>query len=212
MSGGKRRSLKALLSVMLLATGAARAGTTESGMRVVGDASPPIGYVAFCRDLPSQCIAQGSARAERLTPERWREMAEANTLGNLLISPLTDLEYYQSEEVWALPGSYGDCEDYVLLKRKWLVERGWPTGALLITVAFDEYGEGHAVLIARTDRGDLVLDNRTNSILPWDRTPYRYVKRQSTSDPNRWVRVGQPTHGEVTASARRRAAAPAPSR
>lgn len=212
MSGGKRRSLRALLGIMVVATGAARAETPESGMRVVGDANPPVGYVAFCRELPSECIAQGSGRAESLTPERWREMAEANTLGNLLISPLTDLEYYKSEEVWALPGSYGDCEDYVLLKRKWLVERGWPTGALLIAVAFDEYGEGHAVLIARTDRGDFVLDNKTNAILRWDRTPYRYVKRQSTSDPNRWVRVGQPTQGEVTAAARRRADGGTPSR
>ena len=78
------------------------------------------------------------------------------------------------------------------MKRKLLVERGWSTGALLVTVVFDEIGDGHAVLLVRTDRGELVLDNKTDAVLAWYETAYRFVKRQSVADPNRWVSVGDP--------------------
>ena len=65
----------------------------------------------------------------------------------------------------------------------------WVTSALLVTVVFDEVGDGHAVLIARTDRGELVLDNKAESVRLWYQTAYRFVKRQSAADPNRWVAV-----------------------
>jgi len=204
MTDGKRGSRVATLVgvLLVLAFGTAQAGETNPKMGITGHASPPVGYIAFCHRIPLECIGRGSSQAERLTPERWREMEETNALGNLLIKPVSDLEGYKTEEVWAVPGSYGDCEDFVLLKRKWLIERGWPTGALLIAVVFDEFNEGHAVLVARTDRGDFVLDNKTNAIQLWHRTPYRFVKRQSTTNPNRWVRIGKPMHEAVTSAAR----------
>ena len=59
-------------------------------------------------------------------------------------------------------------------------------------MVFDEVGDGHAVLLARTSRGELVLDNKTDDIRLWHETAYRYVKRQSITDPNRWVSVGDP--------------------
>ena len=45
------------------------------------------------------------------------------------------------------------------LERRDLIEKGWPVGALLITVVRQRNGEGHAVLTVETDRGDLVLDS-----------------------------------------------------
>jgi len=77
----------------------------------------------------------------------------------------------------------------VLLKRKTLADLGWGTTNLLVAVVFDEAGEGHAVLVVRTDRGDFVLDNKVDEVRRWDETAYRYVKRQSTRDPNLWVRI-----------------------
>jgi predicted transglutaminase-like cysteine proteinase len=41
-----------------------------------------------------------------------------------------------------------------------------------------------------TDKGDFVLDNQNDDILLWSRTGYRFVKRQSQSDPNVWVLLG----------------------
>ena len=38
------------------------------------------------------------------------------------------------------------CEDYALLKRHELMQLGWPSSALLMTVVMDESFEGHAVL------------------------------------------------------------------
>jgi len=59
-----------------------------------------------------------------------------------------------------------------------------------VTVVRDRQGDGHAVLTVRTDRGDYVLDNETSDIRLWHQTGYRFVKRQSSVDPNLWVTVG----------------------
>ena len=59
---------------------------------------------------------------------------------------------------------------------------------LLITVVRKPDGEGHAVLTVRTDKGDYVLDNLTDTVKPWEETGYRYLKRQST-DPYRTLGV-----------------------
>ena len=48
-----------------------------------------------------------------------------------------------------------------------------------MTVVIDEKGEGHAVLTLITSRGDLILDNKTNAVLPWTQTGYTFVKRES---------------------------------
>lgn len=189
----RRPTLAGLLALIGAAAAAIDPASADAfSMKVNGFTQPPVGYVAFCRGVPEECAASGSDAAEALTEERWHDLQEVNTFVNRIVIPATDLAYYRSEEHWALPVTYGDCEDYVLLKRKWLIERNWPTGALLITVVFDEIGEGHAVLLVRTTRGDIVLDNKTDEIRFWHETAYRFVKRQSITDPNRWVSVGDP--------------------
>ena len=56
-----------------------------------------------------------------------------------------------------------------------------------MTVVMDEDGEGHAVLTARTQAGDVILDNRSNEIRLWTKTPYEFVMRQSSRNPQVWV-------------------------
>ena len=170
-------------------------------MRVKGLTNPPLGYLDFCRQSPQECLPRGGGAAMRLDEARWRELNELNTLVNRAVIPVTDLDQYRAEEVWTMPGKYGDCEDYVLLKRKLLAESGWPTGSLLITVVFDEMNAGHAVLLVRTDRGDIVLDNKTDAIRRWQETPYRYVKRQSVENPNRWVSLGDSRRSAISTAA-----------
>ena len=58
-----------------------------------------------------------------------------------------------------------------------------------MTVVIDELNEGHAVLMIRTDRGDYILDNKTNAVLPWDETGYVYVKREG-QDSMAWTSLG----------------------
>ena len=97
----------------------------------------------------------------------------------------------------------GDCEDYVLLKRRMLMQAGWPREALLITVVRDKKGDGHAVLTVKTDKGDFVLDNQEEQVLLWSDTGYRFVKRQSQSNPNNWVALGDPRPTVATATSSR---------
>jgi predicted transglutaminase-like cysteine proteinase len=68
-----------------------------------------------------------------------------------------------------------------------------------MTVVIDEKGEGHAVLMIRTDRGDFVLDNKTNAVLPWHDTGYIYIKREGQSGPA-WVSLGGASSPTVTAN------------
>jgi predicted transglutaminase-like cysteine proteinase len=89
----------------------------------------------------------------------------------------------------------------VLLKRRMLMQAGWPREALLVTVVRDKKGDGHAVLTVKTNRGEYILDNQEAQILAWNKTGYRFVKRQSQSDPNMWVALGEP-HAPAAVSSR----------
>lgn len=149
---------------------------------------PPIGYLQFCRQNPGDCISsRAMPQRYTLTPTRLQELADVNDSVNRAIAPVTDKDLYGVAEMWTYPLDRGDCEDYVLLKRRVLMDRGWPPSSLLITVVRDTKGDGHAVLTVTTSAGDLVLDNQESDIRFWRDTPYDYLKRQSKSDPNAWV-------------------------
>ncbi len=45
---------------------------------------------------------------------------------NASVSYKTDLEQYSKPEYWVEAGTFGDCEDYALLKRALLLNAGWP--------------------------------------------------------------------------------------
>jgi len=184
----------------------AAAGQQEPApfLSIFGETRPPMGWVQFCRDRPWECRAElRRPRDAQMTRARWAELAEVNARINAEIQPMTDLENYGVEELWTYPvNGRGDCEDYVLLKRRTLIERGFPESALLITVVRDRQGDGHAVLMVRTTEGDFVLDNVTDAILPWHQTGYRFVKRQSQWSPSVWVSLPDDV-GRDTPTARR---------
>ena len=83
----------------------------------------------------------------------------------------------------------------MLEKRRELAAKGISLSNLLITVVRKPDGEGHAVLTVRTDKGDFILDNLSDSVKAWGETDYRYLKRQSSVNTGRWVsiREGQTT-------------------
>jgi predicted transglutaminase-like cysteine proteinase len=161
---------------------------SERQMVVYGAAGAPVGYLKFCTENPGECRRRGQKEAEViLTNAKWAELQAINLEVNLAVKPMSDQAQYDTIEKWTYPFTgKGDCEDYVLQKIRRLTERGWPQSVLLITVVRDEHGEGHAVLTVRTSRGDLVLDNKHSRILPWQQTPYQFIKRQSSADPQRW--------------------------
>jgi predicted transglutaminase-like cysteine proteinase len=142
-------------------------------------------------------------RATSCSRPRPEDLACINKWVNDSVKPITDLEHWGVVERWNYPDDgYGDCEDYVLLKRRMLMQSGWPRQALLITVVRDKRGDGHAVLTVKTDKGELILDNQHEDILLWSDTSYRFVKRQSQSDPNVWIALGDPRPATATATSR----------
>jgi predicted transglutaminase-like cysteine proteinase len=162
-------------------------------MQEFSETLPPVGYVVFCHEHEADCRYSGPfADLVQLTPDKIAALEQVNRTVNTSVSPVTDLELYGKAEVWAYPKDKGDCEDYVLLKRRMLIERGWPESTLLITVVRDENNEGHAVLTVRTDAGDLVLDNKRQAIVRYNETPYTFIKRQSERNPLVWISLLPP--------------------
>jgi predicted transglutaminase-like cysteine proteinase len=157
---------------------------------VVENAPPPKGWVQFCKQRPDECRSEKrEPRTPAFTDERMAELQRINLTVNRQIKPMTDLKNYGVTEKWTYPDNgRGDCEDYVLLKRRKLIELGWPPESLLITIVWSK-NEGHTVLLARTDQGEYVLDNMNSTVFLWSKTRYDFVKRQSEKDPNAWVYI-----------------------
>jgi len=164
----------------------------------------PIGWVEFCIEYDPECKTKASQpRDVMLSAQTWKDLERVNLWVNTHVKPMTDMEHWGVVERWNYPDDgYGDCEDYVLLKRKMLIQAGWPREALLITVVRDKHGDGHAILTVKTDKGEFILDNQNDQILLWSDTGYRFVKRQSQADPNVWVGLGEPRPAQATASSR----------
>ena len=152
--------------------------------------------------MPKECAAADSEpRDVVLTAKVWKDLVRVNKWVNDSITPMTDMDHWGVVEKWSYPDDgKGDCEDYVLLKRRMLMQAGWPREALLITVVRDKKGDGHAVLTVKTDKGDFVLDNQEEQVLLWSDTGYRFVKRQSQTNPNIWVALGDPRPAVATAT------------
>jgi predicted transglutaminase-like cysteine proteinase len=195
-----------IAAVMLAAIAQPAAATNERPTFIsLGSTSrPPIGWVDFCSQNRRECETRPmQARDVVLTPTTWRDLTRINQSVNTKVKPLTDMEHWGVLERWSYPDDgYGDCEDYVLLKRRMLIQAGWPRQALLITVVRDARGDGHAVLTVKTDKGEFVLDNQNEEILLWSETSYRFVKRQSQTDPNIWVALGDSRPAVSTATSR----------
>jgi predicted transglutaminase-like cysteine proteinase len=162
----------------------------------------PIGWTEFCVEYDPECKTKPSQpRDVVLSAQAWKDLQRVNLWANSHVKPMTDMDHWGVVERWNYPDDgYGDCEDYVLLKRRMLMQAGWPREALLITVVRDKNGDGHAILTVKTDKGEYILDNQTDQILLWSDTGYRFVKRQSQSDPNVWVALGEPRVTPATAS------------
>lgn len=159
-------------------------------METAGRTSQPIGHYEYCAKYSSDCrIKSRDVNPPKLTRKRWNDLVEVNAYSNNTIKPVTDYEAYKVEEVWSYPTSFGDCEDYVLMKRHMLMQRGWPASSLLITVVRQRNGEGHAVLTVRTDRADYVLDNLDGKVRQWNKTPYTFLKRQAEGHSGKWMKI-----------------------
>lgn len=192
MMNGSRVLALVLAGFALFApeTGAMSAQKGPQAMVTGSVTSQPIGHYEFCRAQKDECAVRTKLQqAPRLTPHGWTMVQVINSDVNKAIIPMTDREIFGREEVWAYPTEVGDCEDFVLLKRRKLMEAGFSPADLLITVVRKPDGEGHAVLTLRTSQGDYILDNLVDDVKLWTDTPYTYLKRQASFDTGRWVTI-----------------------
>ncbi|HLW92107.1 MAG TPA: transglutaminase-like cysteine peptidase [Roseiarcus sp.] len=161
--------------------------------------SVPFGWVDFCQRYEGECPSDRMSAVDIVMTERARQdIDRVNRWVNGHVAPISDPDHWALIDRWDYPiDGRGDCEDYALLKRKMLIEMGYPRQALLMTVVKDANQEGHAVLTVRTNEGEFTLDNLNDEMRPWETTGYRFVKRQSQEDQNIWVALGEPTEAPL---------------
>ncbi|MFC4171557.1 transglutaminase-like cysteine peptidase [Microvirga sp. GCM10011540] len=197
-------------SLILTVTAAATQAQTQTGSILpgvsqpvvrVGTAKPIPGWIRFCGQNPAECTVDPSEPATmNLTAKDWQTLNRVNQQVNAAIKAKTDKDHWGVEDIWDFAeDGYGDCEDYQLVKRRKLVEAGFPRRALRMTVVIDEDGAGHAVMMVRTSRGDFILDNKRNTILPWHKTGYVYIKREG-EEGMAWASLGGRTSPTMTAN------------
>lgn len=159
----------------------------ETGVSV----RPPPAFIAFCETWPDECRI--SAEHEIAIDARTIALLAAVNVGvNRAIVPQPDPP---GRDVWRLDTAHGDCDDYAVAKRHALMSHGLPASALRLAVTRTAWGERHLVLVVRTDRGDLVLDNLTDAILPVDRTGLVFESMQRPDKPRGWAAVAPATRG-----------------
>lgn len=153
----------------------------------------PFAYTHFCLRHRQECRVQGRAfRRPRL-----EELSRVNREVNRAIAP----RQYVSEktfDTWRIAPKAGDCNDYAVSKRHELLARGWPSRTLLLSEVVTPWGEHHLILVVRTDRGNLVLDNLNPQIRHWSRTPYSWVRMPLPDQPSLWATIKEPRPSAVS--------------
>lgn len=201
---------KSLFGATLLSLGLLAFGTTSSVAAGVGSMAhslkntpavryvvarqatlAPFAHVVFCMKRPKDCASDGGPATVDLDARRLRALMTVNRHVNRTILPVNDAANsgLGSSDDWELAPKKGDCEDFAITKRHRLIAMGWPVGSLRLAVTTTAWGEGHAVLLVHTSRGDLVLDNRSNAIKPFQNTDLHFLKIQSADNPQYWFAV-----------------------
>lgn len=141
------------------------------------------------RDTPAAVPTAPSLPVADVTVQRLETVTRRV---NRAIRRAPDAVAYGRADVWVAPagrGAVGDCEDYVLAKRRLLIEEGVDPAALSIAIVLTRAGERHAVLLVATPEGERVLDNLTPWVLRWNEAPYEWLERQVPGQPLVWVQA-----------------------
>lgn len=182
------------------------------------DGVPTEGFVGhrlnYCARYPDDCQSFGLPEDKKilfhLRDDLLQEVIDVNRAVNWRVKYQDDQVQYGESEYWAYPDQdRGDCEDYVLEKRRELRQKGWPAWALLIVQvwATDENGDrqAHAVLSVRFAEGDLILDNVIGDVVPWQYSPHDLVSRQSPAHAGTWEEINDLREPKMFAAIENRA-------
>lgn len=135
----------------------------------------------------------GTRIALPMTAKDWDATDQLNREINRRIRRASDQRQHGVGDYWSVPtgtAPRGDCEDYVLAKRRAMIDLGYPQAAFSIALVETSWGESHAVLLMMTSEGEFVLDNLTPKIVRWDQADYKWMKRQIPGHTLEWAVVG----------------------
>lgn len=196
LKGWRRHAAYAVLGLWATAPFAGNGATQQRAcgaldLAVARLEPPPMQYRQFCEANPGHCILTGEFVLE-WTKETAAAVEAVNHEVNTEIRFEPDWEWLGIEDLWCYPtAGVGDCEDFALEKRRRLVALGFPGAALTMAIVHHrECFFAHAVLLAETTAGTLVLDNLDDALHCWDAAPYRYERREGLD--GRWIRYERP--------------------
>jgi predicted transglutaminase-like cysteine proteinase len=194
---------KSFLAAGLACAGAAaKADTIIDNPRAAGsfiseydNALAPLQFVKFCMNYGTEC-EQDAVADQQVPPSGERASAMLREVNHSVNDAITPMQKPTNPLLrhWTLSPAAGDCNDYAVTKRHRLIEMGWPKSALRLAVVLTAGGQGHLVLVVRMSDGDVVLDNLSSSVRPWNAAGYQWISMQSGSNPRFWVAVSE--HGE----------------
>jgi len=197
--------------------GALSAGSVDARSRSPQDsnllmpievASPtlaPFQHVRFCLRYPSDCKSDPTENKRiDLNEQNLELLKRVNHSVNMYINPRPKSYGPYLGEGWTIAPEMGDCNDYAVTKRHLLLESGLPSKALRLAVVKTASGVGHLVLVVVTTKGDIVLDDLTEVIRPWQSTDYHWLKIQSATDSKFWYEIKGPAIGPSVSQADRR--------
>lgn len=155
-------------------------GTLVAISPVEAKSKAPLGYQLLCLKTPSECQG-GGASVAKAKKDTLTLLNRINRSINAAIAPRSD----GATDRWQTGATSGDCEDYVLAKRRALIDAGLPPSALRIAYVRTSSGEGHAVLVVRTTGGEFVLDNLDGRVRGLAQIGYHIIS-MSGANPREW--------------------------
>jgi len=147
---------------------------TFTPTRAAAQNKAPLGFQLMCLKKPEACRG-GCEPSVTASDEVMATLRRINESVNNTLAPPND-----EADIWnAEAATSGDCEDYVLAKRRALIAAGFPASSLQLANAKSETGEGQTFLVVNANRGKFVLDNLRDLVLPLSQTGYHLVSMQT---------------------------------
>lgn len=182
-------SLSSIALLILLAPTQAREAAVAMPIAEASPTLSPFQHVRFCLRYPADCKSDPAESATvELTAETLETLQRVNGNVNASIMPVAK-STAAGDAGWTISPASGDCNDYAVTKRHELLQKGLPAKAVRLAVVKTPSSIGHLVLVVATNKGHLVLDNLSETILPWQVTKYHWLKIQSSSDANYWFGI-----------------------
>ncbi len=171
--------IRILATLLMLITTATQADTLTShltGHSLRDEGKFSAGYEDWRKRTPGLTLGQQPAQA--LTPDVLPVLERVNAAVNHQIRYQDD----HGPDHWDVSPAQGDCDDYAVTKLVALTSAGVPRTALRIVVAVTDRGTLHGVLAAEISGTTVILDNRVDDVLPWDRTGLTFRAMEVVND------------------------------